>query len=300
MQKNTFGWGKINNEGVEIWDTEPVFLGDRVGVKDWLKLLFYPKKIALYRWIKKNQKRLTTAQHTACNSFRILDVGCGTGAAAIDMKKIFSRGADVVGVDVVKLQVELAREKAKRHGVVASFEWYDGARLPFPDASFDAVYTSDVLGHVAHVPLWLGELNRVLRPGGVLAMFAESSLGRHAWIRRYLFSRGLNADPHAAFHISLFSKNELRAQIEGAGFAIRNMFTVFWPAFFLHPQEFAPALQTRKDFPILRRVNTALVWLKTHTDPFFTAVGELYGLIELYTIGRWVESQGYVILARKK
>ena len=207
----TLGWGKVNEEGVEIWDTNPVFLGDRVAWKDWVKLLFYPKKFLLYRWIKRNLSTLAP-EHLSTNVPSILDVGCGTGASVIDLKKIFGRGADVVGVDVVKLQIELAQKKIKQYGVVAEVLWYDGKSLPFPDASFDAIYTSDVLGHVADVPAWLKELNRVLKPfdsaqgkpGGVLAMFSESKLGKHAWIRKYLFNHGLNVDPHAQFHIFIF------------------------------------------------------------------------------------------------
>ena len=43
-KKPTLGWGVKNSEGTEIWDAEPVFWGDKINFKDWLKLLFYPKK----------------------------------------------------------------------------------------------------------------------------------------------------------------------------------------------------------------------------------------------------------------
>lgn len=291
----SIGWGKVTDDGVEIWDSVPVFTGDTVTMKDWGKLLFYPKKLLLYRWIKKTLKRSASSM----NVMRVLDVGCGTGAAVIDLKKLFGRAVDVVGIDVVQLQIELGRKKTKRHGVVAQLEWYDGSHLPFPSQSFDAVYTSDVLGHVSDVPAWMHELVRVLKPGGALAMFSESKLGRHAWIRQYLLDRGLNVDPHAAFHVSLYSKAELRSLVTNAGFEIHLMYSAFWPAFFLHPDEFHPALSGQKRFPLLRTINKWLYWLKQKTHPYSTAAAELYGLIEMLTIGRWVESQGYIILARK-
>ncbi|PLX28740.1 hypothetical protein C0581_01080 [Candidatus Parcubacteria bacterium] len=161
------------------------------------------------------------------------------------------------------------------------------------------VYTSDVLGHVVDVPHWLSDLNRVLKPGGVLAMFSESKLGKHAWVRNYLLNRGLNTDPHAEFHISLFGKQELRTCIHDAGFDIKKMYSTFWVKFLAHPDELYDALQNQKKFPVLRFLNKLFFWMKKKTHPFSTAFWELYGLIEMVTIGRWIESQGYVILGVK-
>ena len=299
VQKQTMGWGVTTEEGVEIWDSEPIIRGRHVTLRDWGVLLLYPKKFLLYRHIMKAQQRMSMLAREHGRPFRILDAGCGTGAAVIDLKKIFGSSADVVGIDVVKLQVELARKKVGEHGVVATVEWYDGAHIPFPDASFNAIYTSDVLGHVVDVPAWLDELERVLRPGGTLAMFAESTLGKHAWVRTYLFKHGLNADPHAPYHISLFSKKELQGMISRAGFDIEKMYGVFWPAFLLHPEEFYPVLQAQKKFPLLRFINKLLTFLKKKMHPYSTAAAELYGLVEMLTIGRWVESQGYIVLAEK-
>lgn len=311
---NTLGWGAKTRGGVEIWDSSPVFLGDNVTRRDWLKLMFYPKKWVLYRWIKRDVNRkhikhrkhlnLRAAKHINTQTlklgeYRILDVGCGTGAAVIDLKKLFGRSVDVTGLEVVKLQIDVAKEKIKQHGVWAEVYWYDGGRFPFPDGSFDAVYASDVLGHVPDVRSWLAEIYRVLKPGGVLTMFAESELGKHAWIRKYLFTRGLNVDPHAEFHISLYSKITLREFLEATGFEIKRMYGVFWASFFVHPDEFYNSLQNQKRFLFWRLLNGALYWIKKKTHPFSTALCELYGVAEMLTVGRFVEAQGYVVLGRK-
>lgn len=298
-------WGGVTKDGAEIWDTPPVFLSERVELRDWLKLLFYPKKWFLYRHIKKalkqkSKKTKRGERDLLREPFRVLDVGCGTGATLVDFKKMFGRSAEVVGIDVVKLQVDLAREKMKQYGVWAEVEWYDGVHIPFPDNSFDAIYTSDVFGHVEHVPDWLRELYRVLRPGGVIAMFNESKLGRHAYIRRYFFDRGLNVDPHAEFHISLYSKTTQREFIEAAGFEIVSMRTAFWASFFVHPDECYEKLQGQQRFFFLRLINRGLYWLKKKTHPYSTAACELYGLLEMYAVGKWVEAQGYVVLGRKQ
>ena len=231
---------------------------------------------------------------------RILDVGCGTGASVVDFKKMFGRSVEVVGIDVVLLQIELAKEKIKKNGVWAEVEYYDGVNIPYPAEYFDAIYTSDVLGHVEDVPEWLSHLNRVLKPGGVLAMFNESKLGRHAYIRNYLFKRGLNVDPHAEAHISLYSKSEMKKKINEAGFEIKKMRSMFWASFLVHPDEFYEKLSKTKKFPFLRMINSILYRLKKKTHPFSTAAAELYGLVESFLVGSFVESQGYVVLARKQ
>ncbi len=293
----SLGWGVTTEQGAEIWDDNPVIQGENITYKDWSKLLFYPKKFTLYRYLRKTlwRKQGQTREH-----LRILDVGCGTGADVVDIKKIFGKHAEVIGLDVVALQVDLAKEKVKRHGIWAEFQLFDGVSIPFPDAHFDAVYTSDVLGHVQHVNEWLAEVARVLKPGGALAMFSESALGKHAYIRRYLFDRGLNVDPHAEFHISLYSKDELRHKISRAGFDIQKMYSLFWASFLVHPDEFYKKLQAQKKFPLLRFINKLLYLIKQKTRPFSLAVAELYGLVEMHMIGRWVQSQGYIILAKKK
>lgn len=90
-----------------------------------------------------------------------LDVGTGTGSAAIEVARRFP-GARVVGVDVAEAMVETARRKAPS----LRFEVADAARLPFPDGSFDLVT------HANAIPFF-DELARVLRPGGT-AVFAFS------------------------------------------------------------------------------------------------------------------------------
>ena len=230
----------------------------------------------------------------------ILDLGCGTGASVIDLKKLFGHEVEVVGIDVVRLQIELAKKKIVENAVWAEVDWYDGENIMFPDNHFDAVYTSDVLGHVADVPRWLKELNRVLRPSGVLAMFSESELGRHAYVRKYLFNRGLNIDPHAEFHISLYSKEKLREMLEESGFEIKRMLNSFWLSFLVHPDEFYEKIQAQKKFLFLRLINKILYKIKKKLGIYGIAVAELYGLVEMLTIGRWIEGQGYIVLAKKK
>lgn len=221
----------------------------------------------------------------------------------IEMTVLFGPHVDVVGTDVIQLQIDIARQRLKEYAVDARAVLYDGTRLPFDDHYFDAVYTSDVLGHVPDVPYWLRELSRVLKPGGTLAMFSESKLGRHAYIRNYLMRRGVNTDPHAEFHISLYSKADLRELLENAGFEIHAMYTTVWAKFFVHPDEFRiNPEQSEGSFgvTVLRIISKLLCQLKKLTHPFSTALCELYCLVEMLLVGKKVESQGYIILGNKR
>lgn len=300
--KHTKGWGGSTEDGTEMWDARPLFEGPSVTRKDWAKLLFYPKKRYLYRYIDKHAKQVRQERNLHAEPYRILDIGCGTGATAVDFKKMFGRECEVVGLDVIQLQIDIAKRRVKEFGVNAEFFYYDGHQFPFSDNTFDAVYTSDVLGHVENVPFWMDEINRVIRPGGVLAMFSESKLGKHAYLRNWFMKHGLNTDPHEEFHISLYSKQELKELVLGAGFDITDMLASVWNKFFVHPDELRPALKKNKLWKFLpfKLTNAILAWTKKNTHPVSTAACELYSLIEMKTIGKWVESQGYVILAKTR
>jgi SAM-dependent methyltransferase len=87
----------------------------------------------------------------------ILDLGCGDGQLT---QRIAASGARVVGVDA---SAEMA-EAARARGVQASVA--DAAALPFEDAAFDAVFSNAVLHWVRDQDGMMGEVRRVLRPGG--------------------------------------------------------------------------------------------------------------------------------------
>ncbi len=101
---------------------------------------------------------------------RILEVGCGLGDDAAALARRVAPGGSVVAVDGSQAMVEAAR---KRHGDVAglSFDVADAAHLSFDDATFDGCRIDRVLQHIADPAAAIGEMVRVLRPGGVLVAF---------------------------------------------------------------------------------------------------------------------------------
>ncbi len=106
-------------------------------------------------------------------SGRVLEVGCGTGAAtrALAHRGVFSGKA--VGVDQSVHFIQAARQFALDEGIARKVDFHvgDAHGLDFPDGSFDAVFAHTLISHVTDPAAVLREMVRVLRPGGTLAIF---------------------------------------------------------------------------------------------------------------------------------
>ena len=98
---------------------------------------------------------------------RILDAGCGPGQFTILVAERLPE-AEVWGIDLAPTMIELARSHAAESPAAARlhFEVADVARLPFPNAHFDAVLSSGSIKHWPDPGAGLRELHRVLAPGG--------------------------------------------------------------------------------------------------------------------------------------
>ena len=97
---------------------------------------------------------------------RALDLACGTGDIACQLSR---RGATVIGLDITHRMVEIAKSKVQQHRTLnTAFVVGDMMALPFPDAQFSVVTTGYGLRNVPELQAALGEIVRVLRPGGLL------------------------------------------------------------------------------------------------------------------------------------
>ena len=144
------------------------------------------------------------------SGLRVLDVGCGDGAYAIEAAQ---RGGKVVGLDQSLPMLEAARMRAISSGVCAS--WCQGAAeaLPFPDASFDLVLAVTALCWIPEPVVALKEMNRILRPGGAVII---GELGRWSlWALARRFRAWLGAGTWERAHF--WTARELREILVGAG-----------------------------------------------------------------------------------
>lgn len=120
---------------------------------------------------------------------RALDIGCGTGTLAI---RVCTRQPDIdmVGLDPDPKALARARAKAARAGVSVTWQQGFADALPFPDASFDRVFSSFMFHHLdAEVKRGaLRQVARVLRPGGSLHLldFGGSRDHSHGLLGRLL------------------------------------------------------------------------------------------------------------------
>lgn len=110
----------------------------------------------------------------------VLDVGTGTGTLALEFARSLP-GIEVVGLDLSKVVLELARENAQDSDVSSrvSFEHGDAEEMPFEDETFDLVVSSNTL-HLIKNPIRMSdEIQRVLNPKGkfLISDFRRSWLG---------------------------------------------------------------------------------------------------------------------------
>jgi SAM-dependent methyltransferase len=96
----------------------------------------------------------------------VLDFGCGTGQSVRDLR---ANGVQAFGCDPI---CESAAE---------FLVGMPDNKIPFPDATFDVVTANQVMEHVKDLTLALSEINRVLKPGGLLlSMFPHHGVWREA------------------------------------------------------------------------------------------------------------------------
>jgi ubiquinone/menaquinone biosynthesis C-methylase UbiE len=114
-------------------------------------------------------KELLVEQAAPAPGQRILDLGCGTGTLAIQVKRR-EPGAEVVGLDADPAMLSQAREKAERAGVELTLTEGFSNELPFEEGSFDRVLSTLFFHHLDPEPKrqTAREIARVLSKGGEL------------------------------------------------------------------------------------------------------------------------------------
>lgn len=97
---------------------------------------------------------------------RVLDVACGSGIVMRQVAPLVGATGKVVGLDINPMMLEVARTKVPADGATVEFREGSGTDMPLDDASFDLVTCEQGLQFFPDHAAGLGEMRRVLAPGG--------------------------------------------------------------------------------------------------------------------------------------
>lgn len=146
---------------------------------------------------------------------RILEVGCAGGYF---LKAAAARGWSPVGVEIAASAAQFARE---RMGLDVRTGTLDDVNLP--GGGFDAVYLGDVLEHLPAPLAALRELNRLLRPGGVVMIAGPvtlNSLDRRLGLLAYRALGRTKTLHQPPYHLTEFTPRTLAGAVTRAGFEV--------------------------------------------------------------------------------
>ncbi|WP_330961039.1 class I SAM-dependent methyltransferase [Photobacterium sp. 53610] len=143
----------------------------------------------------------------------VLDVGSGIGGTSRCLAKEF--GCRVTGIDLTEEYCRAARMLSAKVGFTERIDYRQGdaTQLPFQDDTFDVVWTEHVAMNISDKPRLYGEMYRVLKPGGTVAIY-DILAGTSGPV---LFPVPWARTPETSF---LVQPSELRDLLEQAGFEI--------------------------------------------------------------------------------
>ncbi|MFC8870563.1 class I SAM-dependent methyltransferase [Streptomyces sp. NPDC057148] len=140
---------------------------------------------------------------------RVLDAGCGTGRALTPLRAAVGASGLVVGADLTPAMLQAAVRAGRDR--VGRLLLTDVAALPLRSRSLDAVFAAGLIAHLPDPVGNLRELARVVRPGGVLALFHP--IGRAALAAR----QGRRVSPD-----DLRAEPRLRPLLAGSGWRMTS------------------------------------------------------------------------------
>jgi SAM-dependent methyltransferase len=151
---------------------------------------------------------------------RILDLGCGAGRHSFEALR---RGGRVVAADlddvalkdVFQMGRAMTAEGEVPSGGSLTCARADARRLPFADRAFDRIIVSEVLEHIDEDLVAMGELARVLAPGGTLAVTIPRT-----WPEQVCWWLSDEYHSAAGGHVRIYRRSEVMGRLYAAGFEV--------------------------------------------------------------------------------
>ena len=142
-----------------------------------------------------------------------LDLGCGDGRLTAKLRARSLTACDVSAVAV--------RRAARRLPDAEVVQIQPDEPLPFVDGEFELVLCTETIEHVRDVQLFVSEVRRVLRPGGVLAL-TTPAWSRLSALRLVVFGFESGFDPLSP-HLRFFTRASLERLLDAMGFDVTSM-----------------------------------------------------------------------------
>ncbi|HTD54091.1 MAG TPA: methyltransferase domain-containing protein [Silvibacterium sp.] len=163
-----------------------------------IRIATYGEDLGQTSWVTNEESAEIPRLLQLTPASRVFEVGCGSGRYSLQLAETI--GCSVLGVDLneagIRNAAALARER-DLSGRVTFGRCDVSQKLPFPDASFDAVFANDVLCHIPGRPAVLREIFRVLRASGrflfsdalvIGGIVSHQEIATRSSIGYYLFS----------------------------------------------------------------------------------------------------------------
>lgn len=168
---------------------------------------------------------------------RVLEIGFGAGFDTYTFMRV---GADYTGVDITPENTERARKHMALFGYSPDVKQGDAENLSFEDDTFDVAYSNGVLHHVPSIETAFAEAARVLRPGGdfYVILYHKNSVfyrvtlavwyqiihgGRRRETLKERLSRIEYNEAGERPIVNVYSRSEVRALLEDAGFDVQSV-----------------------------------------------------------------------------
>jgi ubiquinone/menaquinone biosynthesis C-methylase UbiE len=213
---------ELNDEVREFWEQGPcgsgeVIVGDLAPrTREWFE------KIETHRY-QVEPFIHSVAQFSRHHGKKVLEVGVGAGTDHLQWARA---GAQCFGVDLTQAAIDTTRARFAMYGFTSELQRLDAEELPFPDASFDIVYSWGVIHHSEKPEVIIKEILRVLKPGG---NFVGMLYGRRSplvfkfWVKHAL----LKGRPWKSFADVVWDKVESVGTKSYTVSELRSMFSGF-------------------------------------------------------------------------
>lgn len=134
----------------------------------------------------------------------VLEIGCGIGTDGMEFAK---KGARYFGIDLTPNAIKLSKERFELFNVKGTFKVVNAEEaLPFPDNSFDHVYSFGVIHHTLNPEKIVNEIYRILRPGGAFTVMLYNRSSINYYIEIMFLRKLFRLILYPRFMPSLISK----------------------------------------------------------------------------------------------